>query len=39
MQLEEQLSFMEKYKITPNELLLVKMIFICRDDSNGKEFI
>lgn len=30
---------MEKYGITPNELLLVKMIFICKDNSNGKEFI
>ena len=39
MQLEEQLTFMEKYGITPNELLLVKMIFICKDNSNGKEFI
>lgn len=39
MQLEEELSFMERYKLTPDELLFIKIVFLAREGADGKEFV
>lgn len=39
MQLEEELSFIERYNLTPNEFLFVKMLFLAREGDEGKELV
>lgn len=39
MQLEEELSFMERYNLTPDELLFIKMVFLAREGSEGKDIV
>lgn len=39
MQLEEELGFMERYKLTPDELLFIKIIFLAREGTDGKDYV
>lgn len=39
MQLEEELGFMERYKLTPDELLFIKIIFLSREGTDGKDYV
>jgi len=38
-QLEEELSFLERYKLTPNELFFIKVLFLAREGTDGKDFV
>lgn len=38
MQLEEELGFIERYDITPNELLLIKMVLLAKEGTDGKQY-
>lgn len=39
MRIEEELGFLERYNLTPNELLFVKMVFIAREGTDGKDYV
>lgn len=39
MRLEEELGFIEKYALTPTELLFVKIVLLASEGTDGKEFV
>lgn len=39
MRIEEELGFMEKYSLTPTELLFLKMVFLASEGTDGKDYV
>lgn len=39
MRIEEELGFMEKYALTPTELLFLKMVFIASEGPDGFDYV
>lgn len=39
MRIEEELGVMEKYSMTANELLFVKMVFLASEGTPGKDYV
>lgn len=39
MRIEEELGFMEKYSLTPSELLFLKMVFLASEGTDGKDYV
>lgn len=39
MRIEEELSFAERYSLTPNETLFVKMVFLASEGTDGKDYV
>ena len=39
MRIEEELAFMERYRLTPGEFLFVKMVFLAGEGTDGKDLV
>ena len=39
MRIEEELGFLERYNLTPNELLFIKMVLLASEGTDGKDYV